>query len=180
MDERKYNVNRIQRYSRGTTLIEVLVSLLVLMAGLLAVAGLQSVALLNNHGAFLRSQAVIQAHDMADRMYANTAAVQAGAYNAISGIPSSPPTCMTSVAPGHASLETLSCTPAEMATFDAWQWNTANANVLPGGQGTVSGPDGNGAYTITISWIEQEADATRGDNQGYETKTFSFAVEPLP
>ena len=143
------------------------------MSGFLAVAGLQSVALSNNHSAFLRSQAVVQAHDMSDRMYANTVGVQAGSYNAISGIPNNPPVCLTNVAPEHASLDALSCTPAQMATFDAWEWNTANANLLPSGTGTVAGPNGNGVYTITLSWLEQEA-------KGTATKTFSFKVQPLP
>lgn len=168
--------SRIERYrpaSRGTTLLEVLIALLVLMMGYLAVAGLQSVSLANNHSAFLRSQAVIQAHDMSDRMYANTAGVQAGGYNSISGIPSSHPNCLTNAGPGDASLETLSCTPAEMAVFDAWEWNTSNATLLPSGAGTVAGPDANGVYTITLTWLEQEADATA-------TKSFAFQVQPLP
>lgn len=156
----------------GTTLLEVLIALLVLMAGFLAVAGLQTVALGNNHSAFLRSQAVLQAHDMSDRMYANTAGVQAGAYNAISGTPSDPG-CLTNAEPEHSSLETLSCTPAQMAQFDAFEWNTANAALLPSGAGTVTGPTGNGVYTITLSWQEQEAD-------GAAAKTFSFQVQPLP
>lgn len=160
------------RANRGTTLLEVLIALLVLMAGFLAVAGLQSVSLSNNHSAFLRSQAVIQAHDMSDRMYANTVGVAAGSYNAISGIPGSPPNCLTNVGAGHESLATLSCTPAQMATFDAFEWNTANALLLPSGAGTVSGPS-NGVYTITLTWVEQEADGTA-------TKSFAFQVQPLP
>jgi type IV pilus assembly protein PilV len=172
----RMNLLQMDRYrprSRGTTLLEVLIALLVLMMGYLAVAGLQSVALANNHSAFLRSQAVIQAHDMSDRMYANTAGVQAGAYNSISGTPNNPPMCLTNVAPGHGSLATLSCTPAQMAAFDAAEWNTANANLLPSGTGTVAGPDGNGVYTITLTWLEQEADGTA-------SKSFAFQVQPLP
>lgn len=167
--------------SRGTSLLEVLISLLVLMVGFVAIAGLQSVALANNHSAFLRSQAVIQAHDMSDRMYANTVGVQAGAYSGISGIPSSPPNCLTTAAPGTDALSGVDCTPAQMAQFDGWEWNTANASALPGGQGTVTGPDGNGVYTITLSWLEQDRDGSAdGGGSVAETKTFAFQVKPLP
>jgi len=166
------------KHSRGLSLLEVLIALVVLMAGMLALAGLQTVSLANNHSAYLRSQAVIQAHDMADRMYANSAGVQGGDYNSISGIPSSPPTCLTTATSAE-TLAGIGCTTAQMAVFDAFEWNTANAAVLPSGLGTVVGPDGNGTYAITLSWLEQEEDGTV-DGVAAETKTFVFRVKPMP
>ena len=56
---------------RGATLIEVLVSLLVLSIGLLGVAALLSTSLRHNHSAHLRSQATVLAHDIVDRMRAH-------------------------------------------------------------------------------------------------------------
>lgn len=162
-----------QFHIRGTTLLEVLIALMVLMIGFVAVAGLQSISLKNNHSAFLRAQATIQAHDMSDRMYANTTGVANGNYNAISGIPGSPPTCATTANPGSGTLDAVNCTPAQMATYDAWEWNTGNALLLPSGTGTVTGPDGNGLYVISVSWVEQQAGAAA-------TKTFNFQVKPLP
>lgn len=156
----------------GFSLLEVLISILVLMVAFLALAGLHGISVANNHSAYLRSQATIQAHDMADRMYANWAAVSAGAYNSVSGIPGSPPTCITSATSGGA-LDSVNCTIAQMATWDAFEWNTANAELLPSGQGTVTGPDGSGVYTITVSWLEVEAKASA-------TKTFTFQLKPLP
>ena len=88
--------------NQGFTLLEVLVALLVLMVGMLGLAGLQTVALSTNHGSYLRSQAIIQAHDMADRMHANPVGVQAGAYNSISGLGTSPPPCLTTATGGDA------------------------------------------------------------------------------
>ena len=159
------------KHARGFSLLEVLIALVVLMVGMLALAGLQTVSLSNNHSAYLRSQAVIQAHDMADRMYANSAGVLDGAYNAITGIPSNPPTCLTTATSAE-TLAGIGCTTAQMAVFDGWEWNTANANVLPSGVGTVAGPDGNGVYTVTLSWLEHETDGT-------DTKTFAFQVKPM-
>ena len=169
---KNFNV-RAPAKARGTTLLEVLVALLVLMLGFLGVAVLQSFSLSNNHSAFLRSQAVIQAHDMSDRMYANTTGVADGGYGSISGIPNSPPVCATTAAPGSLELLGVDCTPTQMATYDAWEWNTTNASFLPSGAGTVTGPDGNGIFIIGVSWLEQEAGAPA-------TKTFNFQVKPLP
>lgn len=150
---------------RGFSLLEVLIALFVLMVGLLGVAGLQTMALSNNHSAYLRSQAVIQAHDIADRMYANPAGVAAGAYNAEQ---ESPPTCLTTSTNVDV-LAGVSCTATQIAHYDLSDWNAVNAHVLPAGDGAVTGPDGNGAYTITLTWV---------DNQ--QSESFSFQVKPLP
>ena len=153
-------------------MLEVLVALLVLMLGMLAVAGLQSLSISGNHSAYLRSQAIIQAHDMSDRMHANSAGVQEGSYNSISGISDNPPTCLSTSTSADV-LAGVECTTAQMAQFDAWEWNTTNALVLPSGLGQVQGPDGSGIYTITVSWLENE-------ESGSSRKTFDFKVKPLP
>jgi type IV pilus assembly protein PilV len=53
---------------RGASLIEVLISMLILALGLLGFAGMHMVGLKSNHSAQLRSQATLLAHDLADRM----------------------------------------------------------------------------------------------------------------
>ncbi len=158
--------------NHGFTLLEVLIALLVLMAAMLGLAGLQTMSLSTNHSAYLRSQAIIQAHEMADCMHANPAGVKAGAYNSISGLESSSPVCLTTYTTGDA-LAGIDCTSTQMAQFDAYEWNTANASALPSGAGTVAGPDGSGVYTITLSWMEDE-------KSGADLKTFEFQVKPLP
>lgn len=52
----------------GTTLIEVLVTVLILATSLLAMAALQTRSLSNNHSAYMRSQANIFAYDIVDRI----------------------------------------------------------------------------------------------------------------
>lgn len=54
----------------GLSLIEMLVSLLVLSFGLLGLAGLQAYSLKNNHSAYLRSQATMLGYDLLDRIRA--------------------------------------------------------------------------------------------------------------
>lgn len=70
-----------QRRQRGVSLIEVLVSVLVLAIGLLGIAAMQATALRNNEGAFGRSQAVMQSYSILDTMRANQQVANAGAYN---------------------------------------------------------------------------------------------------
>ncbi len=66
---------------RGATLIEVLVSVVVLAIGLLGMAGMQTQSLKGNHSAHLRSQATLLAADVADRIRARAdTAIAAGAY----------------------------------------------------------------------------------------------------
>jgi len=137
--------------SKGFALFEVLVAVVVLSVGLLGLAGLQVTGQRNNHSAYLRSQAVFFAYDMVDRMRANMQGVTAGDYNSISGIPADPG-CISA-----------GCTPAQLAQYDAHQWNTLMAQELPLGQGTVEGP-GVGAMvgpgneiTVTVMWDDDHS-----------------------
>ena len=57
--------------SRGFTLLEVLIALVVLSIGLLGIAALQGVGLRSSHGAQLTSQASVLAYDLADRIRTN-------------------------------------------------------------------------------------------------------------
>jgi type IV pilus assembly protein PilV len=67
--------------SKGFSLIEVLVAVLVLAIGLLGVAALQINATRANQSAELRSQASMLAYFMLDAMRANREAALAGSYN---------------------------------------------------------------------------------------------------
>jgi type IV pilus assembly protein PilV len=130
----------------GFALFEVLMAILVLSIGLLGLAGLQVVGQRNNHSAYLRSQAVLFAYDMVDRMRANMVGVAAGSYNGISGI-SADPGCIS-----------VGCSPAQMAQYDAFQWNTNLAKTLPSGQGTVTGAGL--LYQVTVMWDDDRNGGT--------------------
>jgi type IV pilus assembly protein PilV len=148
---------------RGFTLLEILVAIVVLSIGLLGLAGLQAVSLNNNQIAYYRSIASQQAYDMADRMRANQAGVNAavGNYN---NLPTTlPPT-------------------GSMALMDWTQWLANTAAMLPNGTGTVrcvSGPFGcvatvansNRIFDITVSWTEKT-------QAGTPTQSFVTRVTP--
>jgi type IV pilus assembly protein PilV len=62
------------RLQRGFTLVEVLVTIIIMSIGLLGVAGLQLASMRSNHSAYLRTQATLAAYDLIDRMRADPAA----------------------------------------------------------------------------------------------------------
>lgn len=133
---------------RGFSLIEVLVSLVVTSIGLLGLAGLQANGLRNNTTAYIRTIATQQAYDITDRMRANRAGIAAGDYDTITA----------TVADPGCTAEGGACTPAEMAAYDAYIWNSANAALLPGGLGTVT--RAGDLFTVTLMWDEGRTGAT--------------------
>jgi type IV pilus assembly protein PilV len=69
------------RYQRGVSLVEVLVSVLVVTIGLLGAVALQATALRNNQGSYERTQTSILAQGIFDAMRANLAGVNGNGYN---------------------------------------------------------------------------------------------------
>ncbi|WP_411728115.1 type IV pilus modification protein PilV [Methyloglobulus sp.] len=144
----------------GFTLIEVLITMVVLAVGLLGLAGLQSASLGNNQKAYNRSQATQLAYDMADRMRANRA--DAGLFVG-SAYPGTVPPAPAQVAacggaPGGA---VAGCTPAQMAQNDLFEWSRDIGSALPNSAVVPTtaviavvppAPPIPAGFTITISW----------------------------
>ena len=120
-----------QRAMRGVSLIEVLITIVVLSIGLLGLAGLQATGTKFNHSAYMRSQATNLAYDMADRMRANRAAALANAYVLDADDP--PPAG------------------AEVAQLDLQQWRAELAARLPAGAGGVTAL-GSDQFEIEVRW----------------------------
>jgi len=59
---------------KGFTLLEILVTLVILAIGLLGLLSLQMVSLKNNHSAQLRTTAIVHAYDILDRIRLNKSA----------------------------------------------------------------------------------------------------------
>src|SRR3569833_1624024 len=131
---------------RGFTMIEVLVSVVVLSVGMLGVAGLQATGLCSFLSAFLRSQATALAYDMIDRMRANKTAIMSGAYNAINTATNnySNPGCITA-----------GCSAANMAAYDKYEWEALLAARLPSGNGTVAGGGAGSTCPVTVMWDDE-------------------------
>ena len=167
--------------THGFTLIEVLVSVLIFSIGLLGLAGLQITALRTVNNATLDTQATLALNDIIERMRANPVAVDADAFANPAIV------CTTMPAPYcsqyNDQVAALSCTPAQMATYDLNVWFCGEQ--IAGGARTpplsalfpqatftivcddevdnIVGEDGdpctNGSqHTLTLAWQEQNPD----------------------
>jgi type IV pilus assembly protein PilV len=132
---------------RGFTLIEVLVTVIILAIGLLGLAGLQLGGLRYSFSAYQRSQATIMANDIVDRMRANRTVAEAGGYDIDLGDMPGVGTCTG---------DGVNCSAADMADADLYEWKQSLADILPAGDGSIA--NNGGTYTITIQW-----DDTRGE-----------------
>ncbi|WP_455207978.1 type IV pilus modification protein PilV [Kaarinaea lacus] len=143
---KRFHFNRRQA---GFTMLEVLVAIVVLSFGLLGLAGLQADGLRNNTSAYMRSQATLMAYDMLDRMRANMQGVENGDYNNLLSTTPSDPGCIST-----------GCSVALMASHDAYEWSQKLAELLPSGQGHVTGTGQGSIFTITVMWDDTRNGAT--------------------
>jgi len=157
--------------SSGFTLLEVLVSLIVLGIGLLGVAKLMLVSTRTNDSAYLRTQALELANGILDNMRANRATALTGSYTVALGPYANPGvTCAVGSA----------CSAAQLALYDLYQWKTRLATptgALPGGDGSVAlATVGNDTTaTITVQWNDAVAQSTLGS----ATPTMSITLETV-
>lgn len=136
-------ITHVKHSERGVSLIEALVSLLILAIGLLGMLGLQAASLRNNQSANERTVAVVATYSIIDAMRANRLAAVAGAYNY--------------------NIDTAGCAaPAgtTQANLDVAQWLTSLQTDL----GTTACGNINctlGVCTVRIRWNDERA--TEGD-----------------
>ena len=168
------NVPRLRDVSRrpsGFSLIEVLVTVAIVAFGLMGLIALMLKGLQANAESTLRSIAINQASDMADRMRANFVGIAAGSYTDIVP-PGSTTTCPITgnVAPPTASdLEECDGS-SSVAELDKCQWHLANATLLPSGAGAICKDSTKNWYSIYTSWDDSKS--------GNPNKTFVLRLEP--
>jgi len=128
----------------GFTLLEVLIAMVILAVGLLGIAALQTTSLKNNQSAYNRSQATLLAYDIADKMRTNVA----GANNYLSSFMAS----TAATKQNDCLVISTTCTVADMAQNDLYDWNRAINSSLPNGTGTIS--LSGSIFTIVVRWDE--------------------------
>jgi type IV pilus assembly protein PilV len=148
----KFKLPMAHKPTAGFSMLEVLVALLVLSLGLLGLAALQTTAFKFNHESYQRTQAVIQAYDILDRIRANPIGRNAGLYNTVS-----PPGYTV---PSSQNCISVSCSAAQMVDYDISEWNSANASLLAEGAGAVATDTSTSIRTITIQWRESDLTMT--------------------
>lgn len=139
------------RPEAGVSLLEVLITLVILTIGLLGLAGLQTVSLQLNQGALVRSQASNLAYDITERIRANWPA--AAAYNI-------------------AIDEDAAASPSTLAESDLSEWREALAATLPDGTGSVEIVANR--VTVVIRWLDSDDTDTgfvRDTERSFEFRT---------
>jgi type IV pilus assembly protein PilV len=150
---------------QGFSMLEVLITLVIIAIALFGTAGLQAYAMRMNQSGQLRTQAVFLAADIAERMEANKLGAFAGNY-----------VVATSNAPSVAGTDCAAgaCGAADLADWDISQWETAiagdganNAALLPHASWTINQTATSATsitYTIIITWTDRSSNkATTGE-----------------
>lgn len=112
---------------RGATLLEALVSILVLAVGVLGLLGVQLGTLAETQSSVRRAQTVRLIEDLAERVKSNP-----GGFQQLSAFTSD-----WSAKPSGSDCGTASCTPIQLAAWDVQEWRSAVQAVLPNAQAKV-------------------------------------------
>lgn len=163
--------------SRGFTLLEVLIAVLIFSFGLLGVAGLMVLSVRTNHSAYLRTQASFLAQSMAERIRTNLGWTTdySGTYDASTA---GAGTCSGSI-----------CTPAALVTRDKELWSQQLVDFLPNASATINcvrtgAPPSlahrgaepfDGLCSMVISWTEADLNRSSGTPA---TQTFAWVFQP--
>lgn len=102
-------------YSQGFTLIEVLISMVILAIGLLGLAAMQTISLRDNQDAYYSQQATLLAYEMQDRIRGNSTAN----WNTVT------------IGTGNACTASAPCTAQQMAENDYGYWQKSVVAILP-------------------------------------------------
>ncbi|MGA7179918.1 MAG: type IV pilus modification protein PilV [Thiobacillaceae bacterium] len=138
----------------GFSLLEVLITLIIVSIGLLGLAGLTTASLKNNQSAYQRSIASWQAYDILDRMRANRTIANGGGYNVALG-----------VAPAAAN---------PIAQTDLTQWKQQLAASLPSGDGSVT--TNGGISSIVVRWNDSRGLGTLNGSGYVGNSVQSFTI----
>jgi type IV pilus assembly protein PilV len=156
---------------KGVSLLEVLISVLVLSVGLLGLGGLQLHSLKSSNDAHFRTVASFLASDLGDRIRINPEGVALAGYE----ISESQSTSICENTTPKLCTESNTCSVSELATFDLYQIacgvkkgsnvSLGMKNLLPSATLSVDCGgvtcDGDTEHTITLKWVQtdnQDAD----------------------
>ncbi|MDH1262345.1 MULTISPECIES: type IV pilus modification protein PilV [unclassified Pseudomonas] len=149
--------------SKGFTLIEVMIALIILAIGLLGMATLMTQSLQSSESAYSRGQATLLAYDIIDRMRANKVLDTSKPFqnyrvsHATLGnnyTLANPSSCPNTVCAAD-------CEGAEKATSDLTQWcralNSSLPNLLPATSIVRNGTNG---YRVRVEWQEPSGETS--------------------
>lgn len=155
------------RSARGTSLLEILISLAVISFGLLGIGALQVTGLKSNRDAFFYSQAALLANDLAERVRANPTAAATYAM------------AMATTHSATKNCETNRCSAVEMAHFDLNQWTSALSSQLGSAAGAVVFTAGTpNRLQVTLRWQGMnEGNCSASGGTGSDYQCFRLTID---
>lgn len=163
--------NYLCHHQAGMTLIEVLVSMLLLAIGMLGIAGLQAATSKYRVNTAARSEIAVLLTDFADKVRANP---DAAGNNFVTGFASTPEYALASdwdtqkanaLTISKNCLSTV-CSSSERATYDMLSWRTKVRASAPQGASWVTGNRSDG-FNVTLMWFDKEfTDKRQTTNDG--------------
>lgn len=129
---------------RGFSLIEALISIVVMTLGILGILGVQMHTLADTQTGVRRAQAIRLIEDLAERLQSNPDAI-----NNLS--------IYTTTPTGGTDCAATACDPAGLATYDIQRWRTNVNNTLPLAYAKVFVPQGGARQLgVIIGWRESQ------------------------
>lgn len=154
---------------RGFSMLEVLVSMLVIMIGALGIAGMQLLAITSTENARYQNVATMLGATLTANMQANVAywgtppqtIIVTGATN------TGGPAAFVGPCKGL----TTSCNATQMAGYDLREWGIEVAKLLPSGKAEIKCPTGNNPAICAVVVTWQERNVSLQDATGTEAGT---------
>ena len=198
----------MRQHTRGFTLVEVLVALLVISIGLLGIAKMQALALSNTNGGRLRALAAIEADSLNTTMtternywgtFTTAQSITVTGANGSSTVTSTSDstlngtvtctgssTSSTSITPCTGGISCTSvaapCTAQKMAAYDLQQWAGRLQQVLTTDAALITcsalTSTTNVSCQVTITWAEGQANSNASETLTMASPTYTLFVTP--
>ncbi|QLG89204.1 type IV pilus modification protein PilV [Chitinibacter bivalviorum] len=160
---------------RGLSLIEVMVSILILALGLLGLAGLQTRAVIMNQSSYYRSIAADIGAELGDRIRANRTPFLASS----DALPVRLPPDFSKCTQNSGDEDHITCQAQDtghdvyLVSTEMTEWNSFLRSQLPNATYTLTSGAGQSTgfyrYTLTITWNDNRAAATGSQSTSYST-----------
>ena len=150
------------KYQSGISLVEVLVTVLLLSIGLVGMAALQNTSMKLAYDSYLRTQASFLAYDLIDRIRANPAMT----YQLSDGATISDQPCFAGD----------DCSPADLRQHDLHYWKQQSEELLPNSSLSLEFDEASSTYSMKLKWDDRYVEDIEDD----ESKEFiyHFQVDP--
>lgn len=176
------------RTHSGFSLIEVLVTVVVITVGVLGAVKMQTSAIASTQASRVRSLIALQAGSLASAMYGNSAfwsnhSLVPSELGSRGGVITSDSSGTLALA--SASCDSVACTPAQLAAHDLRTWSQGINRQIPGYSAAVSCTQVTSdpvTCTIRLDWTEKYVAINRstGASSVAQTTTQSFTLHVQP